>query len=254
MKTFSSNSSTKTLLFYLLKKYKRNTKGNNYFSSSCPLYNYYYFLPTSSALSVRYNPGTNYFQILSTFCSSLGLSHYDWPEYIRDQPYTQSPRTKYLFWQTSIFLLLNESLASRSQASDSPLLGTESIRKTPCTHYIISWKEEVGPSDGFCSKLLTLWRVPVTWARSKRLQFPVSCLLRKYKFYFYLKLSVSSSSPVAGPGSGHNKGSSWLVILVTTIWAPEHWWDWWGKLCPVLVKTFFYIKPGGTSYFLFRIN
>lgn len=115
LKTFSSNSSTKTLLFYLLKKYKRNTKGNNYFSSSCPLYNYYYFLPTSSALSVRYNPGTNYFQILSTFCSSLGLSHYDWPEYIRDQPYTQSPRTKYLFWQTSIFLLLNESLASRSQ-------------------------------------------------------------------------------------------------------------------------------------------
>ena len=89
----------------------------------------------------------------------------------------------------------------------------DQIRKTHCTHYIISWKEEVGPSDGFCQKLLTLWREPAACSRSKRLQFSVSCLLRKYKFYFYLKLFASRRSKTVAEHSHsqHNKGSSWLV-------------------------------------------
>ena len=150
------------------------------------------------------------------------------------ESYTQSPLpgpSKYLFWQTSSFLLLTESLASRSQASDFPLLlrleqeENQSDQKDwDCTHYIIRWKEEVGPSDGFCSKLLTLWREPVTCSRSKRLQFSVSCLLRKYKFYFYLKLSVSSSRTVPGPGQDTTKEVLDLLPPATS-WATQNWWE-----------------------------
>ena len=105
VKTFSSNSSTP----YFILIYWRNKETQIIISHQPPL------LSQSNIIFL-----TNYFHILSSFCYSL--SHHDWPEYITAQSYTQSPRTKYLFWQTSIFLLLNESLASRSQASDFPLL------------------------------------------------------------------------------------------------------------------------------------
>ena len=117
VKTFSSNSSTP----YFILIYWRNKETQIIISHQPPL------LCQSNIIFL-----TNYFHILSSFCYSL--SHHDWPEYITAQSYTQSPRTKYLFWQTSIFLLLNESLASQSLASDFPLFvvnvwaRTESVR------------------------------------------------------------------------------------------------------------------------------
>ena len=112
-------------------------------------------------------PGRILEQIIFRFCQVFvlpSLSHYDWPEYITDQSYTQSPRTKYLFWQTSIFLLLTESLASQSQASDFPccwrLWGQKRINQIRDSLHSLYYqlKGKSWPSDGFCSELLTLWR------------------------------------------------------------------------------------------------
>lgn len=137
------------------------------------------------------------------------------------------------------FSLLDESLVSQIQASDFPLLlrlGKKRIhqmRKTHCTHYIISWKEEVGPSDGFCQKLLTLWREPVACSRSKRWQFSPFCLLRKYISIFIWNFLFPAAVTRWDITAEQRK----FLTCYTDFIPPAEprtflGWDWWEKLGP----------------------
>ena len=124
------------------------------------------------------------------------------------------------------------------------------IRKTHCTHYIISWKEEVGHLMVFVKSFWlydgSQW--PVQDRKGYNFLFLV-CWENINFILFLFETFYFQQQQHGGTLAEHNKGSSWLVILVTTSWVPENCWDWWEKLCPWL-KTF-YIKTRKVKQFIF---